>query len=576
MRIFYLFSTILLIVVSLQSHAQKIPFEQSGGKETSTYSQVIQFYKDLDKRSNRLLLKTMGPTDAGFPLHLALFSNDGSADPVNWHKQNKVVLFILNGIHPGEPDGIDASMLWLRDLVEGKKSIPDNVALAFVPVYNIGGALNRSEYYRVDQNGPAAFGSRGNSQNYDLNRDFIKNDTREARSFVRIFHYLQPDVFIDNHVSNGADYQHIMTLIASQHNKLGGSLGQFMNQQFEPGLYSLMKKKGYDLIPYVNAFGDTPESGWPEFLEGPRYSSGFASLWNCFAFVPETHMLKPYPQRVEATYALMECFVQFASENRIRIKKLIKETTEVQRTAQSFPIQWKLNRDKWSELTFKGFEAGRKPSGISGLPRLYYDRAKPFEKKIRFFNQYEVAMEVKKPAAYILPQGWWKVVELLQINRVTMIPLQKDTSMEVEYYKIVQNSPSARAFEGHHLNANVQVSTHREKIQFRKGDWYIPMNQRANRFLVEVLEPQAMDSYFTWNFFDAILGQKEGYSSYVFEDTAEKYLKEHPELQKALEEKKAADTAFAKSATQQLDFIFRQSPYYEPGHNRYPVFRVME
>jgi hypothetical protein len=326
----------------------------------------------------------------------------------------------------------------------------------------------------------------------------------------------------------------------------------------------------------VNAFGDTPESGWPEFLEGPRYSSGYASLWNCFAFVPETHMLKPYPQRVEATYALMECFVQFASENSNRIKTLIKQTTETQRTAHSFPLQWKLNRDKWSELTFKGFEAGRKPSGISGLPRLFYDRTKPFEKKIRFFNQYEVAMEVKKPAAYILPQGWWKVVELLQINRVTMIPLQKDTSMEVEYYKILQNSPSARAFEGHHLNANVQVSTHREKIQFRKGDWYIPMNQRANRFLMEVLEPQAMDAYFTWNFFDAILGQKEGYSSYVFEDTAEKYLKEHPELQKALEEKKAADTAFAKSAGQQLDFIFRQSPYYEPGHNRYPVFRVME
>jgi hypothetical protein len=576
MRICYLFSTVLFIIASFQSNAQKIPYEQSGGKETSTYSQVIQFYKELDKRSNRLLLKTMGPTDAGFPLHLALFSNDGSTDPVIWHKQNKVVLFILNGIHPGEPDGIDASMLWLRDLVDGKKTIPDNIALAFVPVYNIGGALNRSEYYRVDQNGPAAFGSRGNSQNYDLNRDFIKNDTREARSFVRIFHYLQPDVFIDNHVSNGADYQHIMTLIASQHNKLGGSMGQFMNQQFEPGLYSLMKKKGYDLIPYVNAFGDTPESGWPEFLEGPRYSSGYASLWNCFAFVPETHMLKPYPQRVDATYALMECFVQFAAENRTKIKTLIKETTEAQRTAKSFALQWKLNREKWSELTFKGFEAGRKSSGISGLPRLYYDRTKPFEKKIRFFNQYEVAMEVKKPAAYILPQGWWKVVELLQINRVTMIPLQKDTSMEVEYYKILQNSPSARAFEGHHLNANVQVSTHKEKIQFRKGDWYIPMNQRANRFLMEVLEPQAMDAYFTWNFFDAILGQKEGYSSYVFEDTAEKYLKEHPELQKALEEKKAADTAFAKSAGQQLDFIFKQSPYYEPGHNRYPVFRVLE
>ncbi|MCG7859195.1 hypothetical protein MD537_19625, partial [Flavihumibacter sediminis] len=134
---------------------------------------------------------------------------------------------------------------------------------------------------------------------------------------------------------------------------------------------------------------------------------------------------------------------------------------------------------------FKGYEAGRKPSGISGLPRLYYDRSKPFEKTIRFFNQYEVAEKISKPTAYILPQGWWKVAELLQLNRVTMIPLAKDTTIEVEYYKIEQYSPSARAFEGHHLNSNVKVSTHKGKIQFRKGDWYIPLNQRANRFLVE-------------------------------------------------------------------------------------------
>ncbi len=566
-----------LLLGSCQLSAQlaPTPYERTKGEETSTYPEVIRYYQQLDRLSSRLTLKTMGPTDAGFPLHLALYSNDGSADPALWHRQQKVVLFILNGIHPGEPDGIDASMLWLRDLIQGKKKIPDNIALAIVPVYNIGGALNRSPFYRVDQNGPAAFGSRGNSQNYDLNRDFIKNDTRDARSFVKIFHYLQPDVFIDNHVSNGADYQHIMTLIASQHNKLGGPMGAFMNQEFEPGLYSLMKKRGYDLIPYVNAFGDTPESGWPEFLEGPRYSSGYASLWNCFAFVPETHMLKPYPQRVDATYALMESFVQFASEKGTEIKRLIRQTYQQQQQATSFPLQWKLNREKWSDLQFKGYEAGKKPSGISSLPRLYYDRSKPFEKTVRFFNHYEVAQEAAKPAAYILPQGWWKVAELLQLNRVTMIPLAKDTSFEVEFYKIDQFTPSNRAFEGHHLNTNVKLSTHKEKVQFRKGDWYIPMNQRANRFLMEVLEPQGMDSYFTWNFFDPILGQKEGFSSYVFEDTAEKYLKEHPELQKALEAKKAADTSFAKSAGQQLDFIFKNSPYYEPGHNRYPVYRVL-
>ena len=138
--------------------------------------------------------------------------------------------------------------------------------------------MNRSPNYRIDQNGPTEKGFRGNSQNLDLNRDFIKCDSKEARSFTEIFHLLDPDVLIDNHVSDGADYQHIMTLLTSQHNKLGGAMGEFMNKQFEPALFSLMKEKGYDLVPYVNAFGDTPETGWSEYWDSPRYSSGYTFI----------------------------------------------------------------------------------------------------------------------------------------------------------------------------------------------------------------------------------------------------------------------------------------------------------
>src|SRR5690606_23028136 len=195
--------------------------------------------------------------------HLILVSNDGDTDLRNIRKKNKRILLINNGIHPGEPDGIDASMLLVRDIVTKKYSIPNNVVLAFIPVYNIGGCLNRSPNYRVDQNGPEEFGFRGNGRNFDLNRDFIKLDSRNAQSFTEIFHELDPDIFVDNHVSNGADYQHIMTLLTTQHNKLGGEMGNYLNKTMEPAIYAGMKQKGYDLIPYVNSFGDTPEKGWP-------------------------------------------------------------------------------------------------------------------------------------------------------------------------------------------------------------------------------------------------------------------------------------------------------------------------
>ncbi|MFN2440917.1 MAG: hypothetical protein ABR503_17055, partial [Chitinophagaceae bacterium] len=408
----------------------------------------------------------------------------------------------------------------MKHIIQKKSSLPANIVLAIIPVYNIGGALNRSNNYRVDQNGPEEFGFRGNSQNLDLNRDFIKVDSKDALAFTQIFHYLDPDVFIDNHVSNGADYQHVMTLLTSQHHKLGGAMGEFLNQEFEPALYSLMKNKGYDLIPYVNHFGETPERGWSEFWDSPRYSSGYATLWNTFAFVPETHMLKPYKQRVESTQALMESFIEFVSKNSSKISALREQAKKQQLSKTSFPIGWKLDRTKFKEISYKGYEAGKKTSEVSGLPRLFYDRNKPFEKRVSFYNSYYDTLSVEKPLAYIIPQGWWKVIDRLKANMVYMRQLTRDTTVAVEAYRIENYQLSSRLFEGHRPNSNVRVSKSLKKITFQKGDYYIPLNQKANRFLIETLEPQAEDSYFVWNFFDAILGQKEGFSDYVFEETA--------------------------------------------------------
>lgn len=521
-------------------------------------------------------MKEMGPTDAGYPLHLVLISSEKDFDVQSIKAKKKTVILINNGIHPGEPDGIDASMLLARDIAQNKVGLPSSVVLAVVPVYNIGGCLNRSPDYRIDQNGPKEKGFRGNAQNLDLNRDFIKMDSKNAVSFAKIFTLLDPDVFIDNHVSNGADYQHVMTLLVSQHNKLGGAMGEYMNKTFEPALYPLMKKKGFDLIPYVNHFGEAVEKGWPEFYDGPRYGSGYGTLWNTFSFVPETHMLKPYKQRVEATKALMECFIEFAAQHGKEITALREQTRKAQQTQTSFPLAWKWDRTKQTEITFKGFEAGTKTSAVSGLPVLFYDRSKPYEKKIPFYNTYVDSLPVQKPVAYIIPQGWWKAIERLQANGITMKRLAKDTVMEVEAYRIENFTSGARPYEGHHLNRDVQVFKSMRPVSFRKGDYCIPLNQRGTRFLLETLEPQAEDSYFAWNFFDPVLGQKEGFSDYAFEDIAAGFLKAHPDVKKALEEKKKADSAFAKNAYSQLNFVYQASPYYEPAHNQYPVYRLMK
>lgn len=575
-----LFALAIILILSLvEVHTQSLlttQFEKSKGKETPTYEETIAWWKKADQLSPLLSLSTKGPTDAGFPLHLALLSNKGYSSIQNAKAAGATILLVNNGIHPGEPDGIDASMLLAKKIIEKKLILPQQLVLAIIPVYNIGGCLNRSANFRVDQEGPEAFGSRGNSQYLDLNRDFIKCDSKEALSFSAIFQECDPDVFIDNHVSNGADYQHIMTLLTSQPSKLGGEMEKFLRSQFEPALYAGMKDRGYDMIPYVNVYGDKPENGWSTYWDSPRYTSGYATLWHSFAFVPETHMLKPYDQRVMATLALMETFVAFAGKNGNQLKALRKETKLAAATAERFPIKWKLDPAGYTEYAFKGFESGNKPSEVSGLSRLYYDRSKPFTKTIKIADKYIPTLTIEKPKAYIIPQGWWKVIDRLLVNKVQMSKLQKDTTLEVEWYTIEDYKTSPRQYEMHHLNNEVVVRKQKGTKAFRKGDWVITLNQPANRFLMETLEPQAEDSYFAWNFFDAILGQKEGYSAYVFEDKAAQYLKENPALKAELEQRRIKDTSFAKSARAQLDFVYKNSPWAEPDYNRYPVFRVLQ
>lgn len=573
MRLFFL---LLLSIGTLALTAQPFitPFERSSGQETATYFECIDFYKQLDKASPLLSIREIGMSDAGYPYHVVLFSNDGQFDPATWHQQHKVVLLINNGIHPGEPDGVDASMLLLRDLVTKKARIPDNIALAFIPLYNIGGALNRSSFSRVNQNGPVSYGFRGNAQNLDLNRDFIKCDSRNARSFVKIFQWINPDILIDNHVSDGADYQYTMTLLTTQWNKLGGQQGQWLHDTFLPALGKGMEQKNWPMTPYVNFEEGSPEKGWEGFYDAPRYSSGYAALFHTLAFMPETHMLKPFADRVKSTYALMQVMIEQSSVYATTIREERRKAFEADQSNTNFPLTWKCDSTKWDKILFKGFEAGQKTSEVTGLPRLYYDHSRPFEKEVSYYDYFIPDISVTAPNGYLIPQGWHDVIDLLELNGVQLQRLTKDSTIAVRAYHIDDNKSYPQAYEKHHRNHHTKVTAHTAPIRFLKGDYIVSTHQPARRFLIEVLEPLGEDSYFSWNFFDAILQEKEGYSDYRWEDVAAGWLKDHPDVRDQLDAKRKTDTAFAQSAAAQLYFVYQHSPYYEPAHLRYPVYRI--
>ncbi len=551
-------------------------FEKSNGTETPEYEEVIEYYQTLSKKYLEISMFEIGTTDTGKPLHVVVLNTDGETSKKELTNSTKIKILINNGIHPGESDGIDASMLFLRDIVrsDSLKKQYQNALITIIPVYNVGGALNRNSHSRANQNGPEEYGFRGNARNYDLNRDFIKQDTKNAASFAKIFHLINPDVFIDNHVSNGADYQYAITHLFTQHNKLGGVLGTYLEKEMRPYLESSLAKQDIPITPYVNVWGSTPEKGWSQFFDSPRYSTGYTSLFNTLGLMVETHMLKPYKIRVEQTYALLFSILNFAVENNVTIKNKRKDAIEYWQNKKDYPIHYSVDNANPSRITFKGYEGSYIDSKVTNGKRLFYDKNKPYEKEVNYFNNYTVSKEVQIPEAYILKQGWHEVIERLNHNNITYRVLEKDTIMHVVEQHIESFDTRKKAYEGHYLHFNTVVNKNTKRITFSQGDLLIPTRQQGIRYLLETLEAEATDSFFNWNFFDTILQQKEGFSSYVFEDIAYDFLQNNPEIKAELDKKIKMDSSFAKNSYQQLYFIYQKTPHYEEAHLRLPIYKL--
>ena len=572
------FFLLFLIIISCTSKGEKerydftTEFEKSNGKQTATYFQTIDYYKHLAETYSQISIDSIGETDSGHSLHIVTLNPDGEFD-FSHVRKTKQIMLINNGIHPGESDGIDATMMLFRDIVQGKIESPKNTVLVTIPIYNIGGSLNRNSTSRTNQNGPEEYGFRGNTRNYDLNRDFIKCDTKNAQSFAQIYHLVQPDVFIDNHVSNGADYQYTLTHLFTQHNKLGNDLGDYLHTHMMPKLERKLADKNWDITPYVNVFNQVPDDGFSQFMDYPRYSTGYTTLFNTLGMMVETHMLKPYKQRVEGNYELMKSMIEIVENDNETIKTLRESALDKFQKTKSYTLDWQIDTIKTTTLKFKGFEGSMIASEITGNERLKYDRNKPFVKDVNYQNYFIPNLIVEIPKAYIIPQGWWSVIELLKLNQVTMKPLEKDSILSVESYRIEAYETRKTPYEGHYQHFNTEVSKSSKQIKFKKGDFIVDTNQNAFRYIIETLEPQAPDSFFNWNFFDTILQQKEGFSPYVWEDMALKILNSDPELKKEFESKKESEQDFAKNWYLQLDWIHKKSPNYESAHLQYPIYR---
>lgn len=538
---------------------------------TPTYWEAVGTCDSLAKaHPESFSLYDAGTTDAGLPLHCLIFDPSGQFDPAYSREQGHLVTMLMNGIHPGEPCGINASLTFAERLLDNPV---EGMVYLIIPVYNVGGALNRNSTSRVNQVGPEEYGFRGNAKNYDLNRDFIKMDAANTSAFTSLFHSWRPHIFVDTHTTNGADYQAPITLIHSTPEKMQRMQGALLERETVPRLYRLMEERGYPMAPYVRTVAGTPESGIRAFDDLPRYSMGYTSLWNTLSFTTEAHMLKPFEVRVNATLAFLESLHEIAQGQKSTLLALRKSAEEKVADTRTFTTSWQLS-DEVDSLLFAGYQVDSLTSAVTGLPRIRYNRDRPYEKKVPWYHAFEPSSEFTLPTSVIIPQGWTEAIERLAANGIEMETLQEDVTMDVQALYIEAFESTETPYEGHSLHRNTTYRKRAVRMHFRAGDVKVNCNQIGNRFLAHVLDPSSADSYFNWNLFDPVLRQKEYFSPYLFEETAEKLLRRNTSLARAFQEKKKTDPDFAASAWDQLYYIYIHSPHYEESHKRLPYYFI--
>ncbi len=547
--------------------------------ESVTYQEAIDFYKKLADHYPEAKLLTYGKTDVGKPLHLFVMDKERKFTPEAARESGKSIVLIMNGIHPGEPEGIDASLMFADDILrnkDGMLNLLDNTVVCIIPVYNIGGMLNRSAYHRTGQTTPKEAGHRGNAKNLDLNRDFVKMDTKNAQSFAVLFSEWQPDVFLDTHTTNGTDHPQVITVIPYQMEALPKPLGEFYYNHLTPSLYEQMAAAGFDLIPYVDYWNTTPKDGIKLNPQTPRFSTGYTSLFNTMSFMTENQIYASFPDRVMSVYHFKKALVSFTNANSADIVRLKKEADEITRQQKEFVVQWETDSLNFKMIRYRGYEGEMAPSPVTGLPRFGFNREKPYDTLIPYYDRHLPVKSVTAPEFYILPQAWEQVVERLGLNGVNMLRFTKDTMITAERYiiKEVKTNPYKYNWRQNHTEVKYERVT--ETVNVWEGDYLIPMNQPANRYIVEMLEPEAQDSFFRWNFFDPILEEREYYSSYGFEENAQRYLDEHPDFRKQWEEAIKNDTALQKSHRAQLGYIYHNTEWADNVTRKYPVARVNE
>jgi hypothetical protein len=511
---------------------------------------------------------------------LLVATRSGALTPEDAKSRGIPVLLMQGGIHAGEIDGKDAGFLALREMLQDR-SAPgalSKIVLVFVPVFNVDGHERMGRWNRPNQNGPEEMGWRVNGQNLNLNRDYTKADAPEMQAMLRLLNTWDPIVYVDLHVTDGAQFQHdVANLI--EPSITGSSALRDNGKALLKEVNERIAAKGASPLDFYPSFrvDDDPTSGFALGNYLPRFSTGYWALSNRFAMLVETHSWKDYPTRVRITHDIIVALAEIGSRDARNWLAAAKRADDEARSlgGSKFVLTYD-GTDKHRMIDFKGYGYTREPSAISGALVTRYDPKKPQIWRVPLYDDVKAGIEVVAPAGgYVIPaaQAAW-LGEKLKTHGIEVRTLEADLNAQnIEAFRATKVELATQSFEGHTTTA-LSGEWKAESRSIGKGSLFVPIAQAKARLLMTLLEPSSPDSFAAWGFFNANFEQKEFLEAYVAEDVAREILAKRPDVAAEFKQKLATDSTFAKDPQARLDFFFKLHPAWDERFNLYPIVRV--
>ncbi|MEW6735812.1 MAG: M14 family metallopeptidase, partial [Acidobacteriota bacterium] len=508
-------------------------------------------------------------------------SRDRLFTPAAAHTANKPVILVQNGIHAGEIDGKEASLALARDIVinRSQAELIEKAILLIIPIYNVDGHERFGRYNRINQNGPMEMGWRTTAQNYNLNRDYMKADAPETRALLTLFNTWLPDLYIDTHVTDGADFQYDMLYTIESKGYVATEIAKYVEETLQPQLQPALAANGHITQSYFGLRDPAdPTRGLESSPFTPRFSNGFGALHNRPTVLVETHMFKTFRERIKATYDLIAETLRIINRNPVALKSAIaaadRVTSEIGNNYDStrrLPLRFALT-EKSRTVLYRGKEYRLQTSEISGAVRIIYGNAAK-DMEVPFYDEPKETLSATPPLAYLLPSGWTEVITRLRAHGLRIERLIEPISGQFETYRFKDVRWMTEPFEGHHTVTYTAMPTV-EQRSFPAGSILVRLDHPTAKIAFHLLEPNAPDSLLRWGFFNAIFEQKEYAEDYVLEQMAAEMLEKDPALKKEFLERLRTDATFRGSADARLNFFYQRSPYWDERKNAYPIVRV--